>query len=245
MTIELTFENLHYMPKMRMTTATIHFRTGLWLWMRRRTWRLLFAGDARTYTHAQTHAHAHAHARTHTHILFFTHTLTYTLTHTHTHTGPSSWLRRRDLFKCVTWHVRHDALIRVTWLIHVCVCVCVTTQKDQQAWFAGDLFICVTWLIHVCNMTHLYVWHDTFICVTWGVHFRDMTHLCVCVCDSTNGLGGLYSPLTHSYLWYSSFIHVTRLIHTCDMTRSYVWHASFICVKWLIRACVCVTASTD
>jgi len=39
-----------------------------------------------------------------------------------------------------------------------------------------DSLICVTWLIHMCDMTHSYVWHDSFICVTWFIHMCDMIH---------------------------------------------------------------------
>ena len=129
------------------------------------------------------------------------------------------------------FHVRHDAFICVTWLIHM------RDMTHSYVWH--DAFICVTWRIHMCDMTHSYVWHDSFIFVTWLIHMRDMTHsyiwhdsfICVTclmyMCD-----------MTHSCVWHDSFKLLMRLVYTCEIICSYVWHDSFIndsciCVTWL------------
>ena len=107
-------------------------------------------------------------------------------------------------------------IVRVTWLIRVCVtyslisATCIVYTSDK------------TYSLPACDEFHyleLPVWHDAFICTTWRIHMY---------------------YITHSYVWPESFICVTRLIHMCDMTCSYVWHDSSVCVAWLIHVCAII-----
>ena len=102
-------------------------------------------------------------------------------------------------------------IVRVTWLIRVCVtyslisATCIVYTSDK------------TYSLPACDEFHyleLPVWHDAFICTTWRIHMY---------------------YITHSYVWPESFICVTRLIHMCDMTCSYVWHDSSPRVTGLIH----------
>ena len=152
-------------------------------------------------------------------------------------------------------YVRHDALVRVTWIIRVCGLTqlrretraamrheqanfCLRWERDV-ARMSGSCHIYV-WpdsFRYICDMTHSdvghdtpsYVWHDSFILPTRLIHMFERTHLYVC---------------------HDSFIGATRLIRRCDTTHAYVqrgsikrathlwaWHESFVCVTWLIRTC--------
>jgi len=147
----------------------------------------------------------------------------------------------------------------VTWLIHVCMCVCV-----GDASITISLYSCVTWLSHMCDVSHSFVWHDSFmcvcvcvsvmhrspsrcihvwrdsvICVTWLIHLCDVTHSCVYVCVCRwcidHHLVVLMFDVTHLCVWHDSVMCVTWLSHVCDMTQSCVWHDSFMCV------CMCMS----
>jgi len=62
-------------------------------------------------------------------------------------------------------YVWHSLFKCVTWLIHMCFAVDLTTKRVM--WLC---WICVTLILHVCDLTYSCVWLDLFICVTWHVH---------------------------------------------------------------------------
>jgi len=112
---------------------------------------------------------------------------------------------------------RHDILICVTWLIHMCDLTHSYVWHDSHVWH--DLFICVTWLARGCNRTDSYVWRDLLTVVTRLVHTRVtwLFHTC---------------DMTPPYVWHNFFLAATWLIihvnththtHTQD-TPTHTWH---------------------
>jgi len=115
-----------------------------------------------------------------------------------------------------------------------------------------DAFIRVTWVIHMCDMTHLYVWHTQsyirllkmpvapLMGATWRIHACDMTHSCLAhmpvalhlllyvdvTCHASHVQPEHTSPphtpvaLYLLYVWHDAFIHVTCLVHSWDVTHS-------------------------
>jgi len=73
------------------------------------------------------------------------------------------------MYSVTTSYVRHDSVMCVVWLIHMCA----TTHS--YVWCCS--VICVPWLIRMCAMTHSYVCRDSVICVPWRVPWR--SHMCV------------------------------------------------------------------
>ena len=71
-------------------------------------------------------------------------------------------------------YVKPDSFIRVTWLLHISVCIFPTQHLHKRWWWKfyrdmrHDSFICVT-------SPFLYVTHDPFLCVTW------LSHMSVCI----------------------------------------------------------------
>ena len=69
---------------------------------------------------------------------------------------------------------RHVPHICAKTLIHMCDWNWLCVWHDSfHVWH--DSLVSVTWLIHMCDMTHSYVWHDSFISATWLMHMCDMT----------------------------------------------------------------------
>ena len=102
-----------------------------------------------------------------------------------------------------------------------------------------DSLVCVTTLIHVCNVMNSRVWHDSFMCVASIKHVSDLNHSCVCrheSCMCVTWLIHVYD-MTHSRVSHYSFMCVTCLIYVCAMTHSCVCHDLFMYVPWLIRVC--------
>ena len=124
------------------------------------------------------------------------------------------------MWDMIHWIVRHDSLIRETWLCPV--------------WHAS--FICVTWRIRMCGMTHSYVWHDSFIYVTWLSHMCDMTLPFRSFVPSLT-----YSHMTHSHIWNVVFI---CLIHQRDTTHSMNDRFRYDALT-LVKCRICVISTSD
>jgi len=135
------------------------------------------------------------------------------------------------------WHEVRDSRVEVSsWL------TCGNCGPRTSTPVRREAVICVTWLIHMCNMTHLYVWRDSFTCVTWLVrvsmthsHVGHDSFICH-VTQLYQGHESFLCHVTHP-TGHDSFVCATCLIHTWDMTHSHVWHDSFTCVTWLIHMC--------
>ena len=123
------------------------------------------------------------------------------------------------IFYITHWYVWHDALICVTWRIHVCetwlIDLFMCDNTHSYGWH--DSLICATWLIHMCDMTHWNVRHDSLLRVTWLIHMCNMTH---------------------SYVWHDSWvghdmsIFKSRSQSLCECVRA--------CVRVCVCLCVCV-----
>jgi len=104
-----------------------------------------------TYIHTLRHCHVFKSVtwRIHTHVVHQTfkaaeqHKHMRTRAHTRTH---SLTLSRIDMCDVTHAHVRRNAFVRATWLVHT------------------------------CDVTHSYVWRDAFIRATRRIHTCDMTH---------------------------------------------------------------------
>jgi len=81
-----------------------------------------------------------------------------------------------DMMSSYVWHdsfswlvrmcdMRHDILMRVTWLIH---------RYDKFTWLIHVWH--ETWYISMCDATYSFVWHDEFLCVRWRLNMRDITY---------------------------------------------------------------------
>jgi len=105
----------------------------------------------------------------------------------------------------MSYTMRHDPCIYVTWRIHI--------GNVTRSYTWHDSSICVTWHFHMYGITHLYMWHDVFICVAWRIH--DVTHMSL--------IWMRHVPHMHEscHLLKSpdSSMCVTWLIHMCDVTH--------------------------
>jgi len=133
----------------------------------------------------------------------------------------ATWLIRT--YGITDLYVRHDAFVRVMWLIRVCGLT--QLRRDTRAAMrheqGGTWLLCLGWQRYVARMSescHIYVWPDSFRYI----------------CDLTHSDVGHDTP---SYVWHDSFILPTRLIHMFDRTHLYVCHDSFIGATRLIRNC--------
>ena len=130
-------------------------------------------------------------------------------------------------------HMWHDSGIRVARPVHLWGNIfCRTCSAARTVHLCRILR--VTWLIHICVMSHAYVWHDSFIFVSCLMHMCDMTHSYeMHFCNGSDHVNGFpYAPnramldMTHSYVEHDPSMCVTWLIHMCDMTHSYVFCVS-------------------
>ena len=147
-------------------------------------------------------------------------------------------------------YVRHDSLICVPWLIHMCAMT--------HSYVCHDSFICVTWLIHMWDMTHWYVWHALgirAICHAWHkrvkrVMFVTRTWLVYTFCMAIVPLCTTYVPLStvdvplfttyaqapmhhHSHTWP---------IHKWDMSSCVTWHMHESCMSHVNVNCILKSA---
>ena len=102
-----------------------------------------------------------------------------------------------------------------------------------------DAIICVTWLIHLFGQDTKLLdlravrcdeWHDSYLYMTWAIRIRvpwcnhtcDTTHLTVHTRHKVAG------PQWSQVRWLTWLIHVhdKNYSYTCNMTQSYVWHDS-------------------
>ena len=126
---------------------------------------------------------------------------------THEHDSCHTW----------EWHVRHDSLLCVTWLIH--------KSTMTHSYHMCVTFSCVTWLIVMCDMTHSWVHRTTAFheemnesCHTWGwvVSHVWMSHVTY-LNESCHILEWVMSQMRTS--------HVTRVnvsCHTCECVMSHM-----------------------
>jgi len=112
-------------------------------------------------------------------------------------------------------YIWHDALMYVTWLIHI---------YDVTHWcICDDSWISVTWRTRMyehfifVNAESLYIWHDTSMYVKWLIHVRDVTHCCMWDDSFAN-------ESFHIYMKSAWMHHVTNM----KRTHSQSWHESFI-----------------
>jgi len=125
-----------------------------------------------------------------------------------------------DSFFSVPWLPHRYARDRVTWLIHLCVSLCMWTGAHSYLWH--DSSMCV--ITHSCIYNHNRTgWNEgLYDAVMW---------LIICVRRPIYICAGTYSQ-THickpDMMWQNAYICVRWLTHTCDMSHSHVCWDSFI-----------------
>ena len=125
------------------------------------------------------------------------------------------WTIYSNGYVCDSSYTSHDALIYVTWLIHI---------YDVTHWcICDDSWISVTWRTRMhehfifVNEDLLCIWHDTLMYVKWLIHVRDVRHCCMW--DDSFANASFYTYMNSAWMH-----HVTNM----KMTHSRSRHESFI-----------------
>ena len=150
-----------------------------------------------------------------------------------------------DMTHLYTWH---DALINVTWFIHIYMTRLTDGHEMTHSQVTSRIDVCdmthscmwhdpstnMTWLMYVSDMIHRCIWHDALIYVTWLIHIYDVPHWCIWDDSWTSMTRRTRMYALFIFLNEDSLIYMTWHINVCELTHSYSWRNALLYGRWLI-----------